>query len=186
MHYRLQRSSPRHSPGASRIWSGTCGGFTGRGQVFDHLRPPGFLGTSFKYLIFNDKNAAANIRDGVFVFVSVFGCRRNFLRLRLLDFCFFELDVLAHDGVILFHDHLFGHGARVLLGYVEIASVRGALKLDFDRCWLSHWPGPAEELWGPKSSKEAGEARNLLIMLLVSSLLRCEWVKTLCVAGIWR
>ena len=33
----------------------------------------------------------------------------------LLDLAFLELDMLAHDGVVLLHDELLGLGARVLL-----------------------------------------------------------------------
>src|SRR5688572_10711571 len=41
----------------------------------------------------------------------------------LLDLGFLELDMLAHDRVILAHRHLLGLVARILLGHVEKAGV---------------------------------------------------------------
>jgi hypothetical protein len=43
----------------------------------------------------------------------------------LLDLGFLELDVLARDRIVLLLDQLVGHGARVLLGDVIEAGVRG-------------------------------------------------------------
>ncbi len=60
--------------------------------------------------------------------------------LRLLDFGFLELDMLAHDGIIFAERHLFGDVARVFLGHVEEARVSGAEQLDLDRGWLRHGP----------------------------------------------
>ena len=60
--------------------------------------------------------------------------------LRLLDFGFLELDMLAHNGVIFAERHLFGDVARVFLGHVEEARVSGAEQLDLDRGWLRHGP----------------------------------------------
>src|SRR3546814_4500558 len=50
---------------------------------------------------------------------------------------FLEDDVLARHRVVLPHLQFLGHGARVLLGHVEIAGVRGAHHLDQLRGWRS-------------------------------------------------
>ena len=59
-------------------------------------------------------------------------------RARSLDLGFLEFNVLAHDGIIFAHRHLFGLVARILLGYVEEASVSGADETDFDGGRLCH------------------------------------------------
>ena len=46
--------------------------------------------------------------------------------------------MLAHNGIIFAHRHLFGLVARILLGYVEEASVSGADETDFDGGRLCH------------------------------------------------
>jgi hypothetical protein len=61
-------------------------------------------------------------------------------RVGLLDFGFFELDMLAHDGVIFAERHFFRDVARIFLGHVEEARVSGAEQLDLDRGWLRHGP----------------------------------------------
>ena len=69
--------------------------------------------------------------------------RRVFLKLRytkerLLDLAFFILDMLAHHRVVLTYDHLFGHGACVFLGHVEMARARGRVQTDLDCRRLRH------------------------------------------------
>jgi hypothetical protein len=59
---------------------------------------------------------------------------------RLLDLGFFELDMLAHDGVVFAEGHFFRGIARVFLGYIEKASVSCAEQFDFDSGWLRHNP----------------------------------------------
>src|SRR5438132_1239992 len=56
----------------------------------------------------------------------------------LLDLAFLEFHVLARDGIVLPHRHLFGEVTRILLGHVVIARARGALELDLDGCGLRH------------------------------------------------
>src|SRR4030095_14042174 len=56
----------------------------------------------------------------------------------LLDLRFLELDVLARDRVVLLLDQLVGHGARVLLGDVVEAGVRGGDELDLDGDRFGH------------------------------------------------
>jgi hypothetical protein len=58
----------------------------------------------------------------------------------LLNLRFLELDMLAHDGIILAHHHLFGsvRAARVFLGGVVKAGVSSADELDLDRDRLCH------------------------------------------------
>jgi hypothetical protein len=56
----------------------------------------------------------------------------------LLDLRFFELDVLAHDGIIFAEAQLVGLGPRILLRDVEEAGIGAADELDFDGCWLGH------------------------------------------------
>jgi hypothetical protein len=58
----------------------------------------------------------------------------------LLNLGFFELDMLAHDGVVFAERHLFRGIARVFLGYIVKASVSGADQFDFDSGWLRHGP----------------------------------------------
>ena len=60
----------------------------------------------------------------------------------LFDFAFFVFDVFARNGVIFFDDHLFGHGARVLFGHIEVAGACGGVQADFDRGWLRHRLSP--------------------------------------------
>jgi hypothetical protein len=56
----------------------------------------------------------------------------------LLDLRFLELDVLAGDGIVFLESKLFGFGASVLLGDVEIAGVGGRQELDLERGGLGH------------------------------------------------
>jgi len=56
----------------------------------------------------------------------------------LLDFCFFEFNVLFGNRVVLALDHFLGHRAAVFLGNIEETGVGGAFKLDFDCCGLCH------------------------------------------------
>ncbi len=60
------------------------------------------------------------------------------MRAILLDLAFLEFDVLARHRVVLFQHELLGHGARVLLGHVEIARVGGGIQPDFNGCRLGH------------------------------------------------
>jgi len=64
----------------------------------------------------------------------------------LLHLRFLEDHVLARDRIELPQFQLFGHGARVLLGHVEVARVRGAHHLDQLRGWLGHIRCPLPEL----------------------------------------
>ena len=61
----------------------------------------------------------------------------------LLDLAFLVFDVLARNGVVLLDDHLLGHGACVLFGYVEMACARGRVQTDLDRGWLRYVSSPA-------------------------------------------
>src|SRR5687768_14343211 len=77
--------------------------------------------------------------------------RRNRARFRmqgrgpcgpLLDLGFLELDMLAHDGIVLAEGELLGLGARILLRDVEETRVRRADELDLDSGRLGHDPKP--------------------------------------------
>ena len=57
---------------------------------------------------------------------------------RLLDFCFLEIHMLAHFGIIFALDHLLGHGTRILLGYIVEAGIRGRNHLYLDGICLGH------------------------------------------------
>jgi hypothetical protein len=59
---------------------------------------------------------------------------------RLLNLGFFELDMLAYDGVVFAEAHFFRGIARVFLSYIEKASVSSAEQFDFDSGWLRHNP----------------------------------------------
>lgn len=56
----------------------------------------------------------------------------------LFDFGFFELDVLAHNGIIFTERQLFGLGPGVLLRDIEETGIRRAGELDFHGGWLGH------------------------------------------------
>lgn len=56
----------------------------------------------------------------------------------LLDLAFLVFDVLAHDGVVLFNDHLFGHCTCVFLRDVEMPGPRGGVQADLDGGRLRH------------------------------------------------
>ena len=68
--------------------------------------------------------------------------KRRFLKLnqakRLFNLAFFEIDVLADDGVIFLFDHFFSHCTGVLFGYVKIACAGCRIQTDFNGCWLRH------------------------------------------------
>ena len=64
----------------------------------------------------------------------------------LLDFAFFEINVLAYNGVILTLDHFFSHGACVFLGHVEVTCVSRRVKTDFNGGWLRHGSRPFRKL----------------------------------------
>ena len=49
----------------------------------------------------------------------------------LLDFGFFEIDMLARNGVVFGDDHLFRHCTRVFLGDVEKPRAGTAEQLNF-------------------------------------------------------
>lgn len=57
---------------------------------------------------------------------------------RLLDLTFFVIHVLAHDRVVLFHNHFFGHCTSVFLGHVKVAGIRSGIQADLDSGWLRH------------------------------------------------
>jgi hypothetical protein len=63
---------------------------------------------------------------------------------QLFDFGFFELDMLAHDGVIFAHHHFFGDIARVLFRHIEKARIGGADKPNFNRGWFRHGMRPSQ------------------------------------------
>src|SRR4051812_11998153 len=73
----------------------------------------------------------------------------------LLDLGFLELDVLARDGVVLLLDQLVGHGARVLLGDVIEAVIRGGDELDLDGDRFGH----VENLyvWKKEPARQTGQ-----------------------------
>src|SRR5215831_17375942 len=56
----------------------------------------------------------------------------------LLDLGFTEFDVLARDRGVLLLDELVGHGARILLGDVIEAGIRGGNELDLDGDRFGH------------------------------------------------
>src|SRR5665647_3262494 len=55
-----------------------------------------------------------------------------------LDLGFLELDVLAHDGIVLLEAELFGRRARVLLGDVVKAGVGSRHEFDLDGGGFGH------------------------------------------------
>jgi len=59
-------------------------------------------------------------------------------------FGFFELDMLAGDGIIFLERQLLGLGPRVLLRHIEIARVGARQELDLDHCGLGHGLCPLE------------------------------------------
>jgi hypothetical protein len=59
-------------------------------------------------------------------------------RSSLLDFSFFELDMLAHNRVVFAKSQLFRLIARVFLGNIEKAGVSGTEQFDFYSGWLRH------------------------------------------------
>ena len=59
-------------------------------------------------------------------------------RYSLLDFGFFELDMLAHDRIIFAESQLFRLIARIFLGDIEKAGVSCAEQFDFYSGWLRH------------------------------------------------
>ena len=56
----------------------------------------------------------------------------------LLDFGFFELDVLAHDRVVFVEFKLGGLRTRVLFGHIEVTGIRGGNQLDLDDVRFGH------------------------------------------------
>ena len=56
----------------------------------------------------------------------------------LLDLAFFIFNVLALDRVIFANSHLFGHGAGILLGHIEVPGARRRVQTDLDRRRLRH------------------------------------------------
>jgi hypothetical protein len=64
--------------------------------------------------------------------------RQNRKDQELLDLGFLELDVLAHDGVILGLGHLVRKRTAVLRGDIERACVSRRKKLDLDRGRFRH------------------------------------------------
>src|SRR3546814_13246444 len=86
--------------------------------------------------------------DTLFPYTTLFRSRSAFRergRPGSLHLRFLEDDVLARHRVVLPHLQFLGHGARVLLGHVEIAGVRGAHHLDQLRGWLRHVGCPLPE-----------------------------------------
>jgi hypothetical protein len=58
----------------------------------------------------------------------------------LLNFRFFELHMLAHNGIIFTEGHFFRGITRVFLCDIEKASVSRAEQFDFNSGWLRHNP----------------------------------------------
>src|SRR6185503_21319145 len=56
----------------------------------------------------------------------------------LLDLGLAEFDVLLGDRIVLLHDQLLGHGARILLGHVVEAGVGARHELDLDGGRFGH------------------------------------------------
>jgi len=56
----------------------------------------------------------------------------------LLDLGLLESDVLLGDGIVFLEAEFVGLGARVFLGYVEIARVGTRLEFDLDHVALGH------------------------------------------------
>src|SRR6187431_3132099 len=56
----------------------------------------------------------------------------------LLDLAFAEFDVLLGDRIVLLHDQLVGHGARILLGHVVEAGIGARHELDLDGGRFGH------------------------------------------------
>ena len=50
----------------------------------------------------------------------------------LLNLVLFELDMLAHNGIIFFNDHFLGHGAGIFLGHIVETCAGGAFQLNFN------------------------------------------------------
>src|SRR3954463_1694088 len=61
----------------------------------------------------------------------------------LLDLRLAEFDVLLGNRIVLLHDQLLGHGARILLGHIIEAGVGARHELDLD----GGGPGHFEPLW---------------------------------------
>ena len=59
-------------------------------------------------------------------------------KIKLLDFTFFIVDVLANNWIILFDNHLFGHRTCVLFCYIKVPGPRGGVQADFDGGRLRH------------------------------------------------
>src|SRR5579872_4627089 len=83
----------------------------------------------------------------------------------LLDLGFAEFDMLAHDRVVLLHDHLLGHGAGILLGHVEVAGVRRRIQADLDGSWLGHGaltvvPAHSRKLGGADNTNRGREVNS--------------------------
>ena len=64
---------------------------------------------------------------------------QNAAAAKLLDFAFFEVDVLASNRVVLLHHHFFGECARIFLGYVEKAGAGGGQQFDLEGGWFGHF-----------------------------------------------
>src|SRR5882724_6597619 len=67
----------------------------------------------------------------------------------LLDLRLAEFDVLLGDRIVLLHDQLLGHGARILLGHVIKAGVGTRHELDLDGGGPGHFEPLSENLAGP-------------------------------------
>ena len=62
----------------------------------------------------------------------------GYAHLKLFDFGFLELHVLADNRVVFFEYEFLGLGARVFLGHVEEARIRRGQKLDLDHGGFGH------------------------------------------------
>ena len=70
----------------------------------------------------------------------------------LLDLAFLVFDMLAHNRVILTYRHLFGHGAGVFLGHIEMARACGRVQTALDGRRLRQWLSPAP---GARAARES-------------------------------
>ena len=68
--------------------------------------------------------------------------------------------MLALDGVVLLDRHLFGHGAGVLLGHIEVPGASRRVQTDLDRRRFGH--GRLSCIRAAPQPREILEARLLL------------------------
>ena len=87
----------------------------------------------------------------------------GYAHLKLLDFGFLELHVLADNRVVFFEYEFLGLGARVFLGHVEEARIRRGQKLDLDHGGFGHF-SRSGLLINKKSSPPEGSRRGRIAL----------------------